>query len=337
LFVPKDSGVVLKSIPSGFCLFLTFGVLSFWSCASTHAQAKASSVEKETEVQEDEPSADAATEKERSNTERFLRIRKDAKGRPVAMETSVVRYQMRNEDGETVSVDLIGAVHVGEADYYEKLNQQFEKYDSLLYELVAPEGTVIPKGGRADDGGVSMNPIAGMQMGMKSVLGLEFQLEHIDYTKDNFVHADMTPEEFGESMKDNGESVGGYALKAIGQSMAMQAAGKNDGSAAMLMALFSKNKTLRLRRAMAQQMMDMEGGLAMFEGKDGSTIINHRNRKCMDVLKKELASGKKSIAIFYGAGHLADMEQTLISEFQMQPGGQKWLQAWKLTKREYER
>lgn len=273
----------------------------------------------------------------KSASERFLRIRKDEKGRPVAMETSIVRYQMQNEDGETITVDLIGAVHVGEKDYYKKLNKQFEKYESMLYELVAPEGTVIPKGGRSDDDSMSMNPIAGMQMGMKSVLELEFQLEHIDYTKKNFVHADMTPEEFGESMTENGESIGGYALKAIGQSMAMQASGKGDGSAAMLMALFSNNKTLRLRRAMAQQMMDMEGGLAMFEGKDGSTIINHRNRKCMDVLKKEIASGKKKIAIFYGAGHLVDMEQTLISEFQMQPGGQKWLSAWKLTKRDYER
>lgn len=288
-------------------------------------------------AQDEKAAAEKEVAEKKSSSERFLRIRKDEKGRPVAMETSIVRYLAENEDGETITVDLIGAVHVGEKDYYKKLNQQFEKYDSLLYELVAPEGTVIPKGGRTNDDSMSMNPIAGMQMGMKSVLELEFQLEHIDYTRKNFVHADMTPEEFGESMTENGESIGGYALKAIGQSMAMQASGKGDGSAAMLMALFSNNKTLRLRRAMAQQMMDMEGGLAMFEGKDGSTIINHRNRKCMDVLEKEIANGKKKIAIFYGAGHLADMEQTLISDFQMQPGGQKWLSAWKLTKRKFER
>ena len=272
-----------------------------------------------------------------SPNDRFLRIRRDAKGRPVAMETSVVRYQMKNEEGETVFVDLIGAVHVGQQEYYDSLNKQFEKYESLLYELVAPEGTIIPKGGRVADDSISLNPVGAIQKGLKDILDLEFQLEKIDYTKKNFVHADMTPTEFGKSMEANEESIGGYALKAMGQSMAMQASGKDTGTAGMFMALFSSNKALRMRRVMAQQMINMEAGLVMFEGKDGSTIINHRNAKCMEVLKRELASGKKKIAIFYGAGHLADMEKRLVSDFQMDVGGQKWLPAWTLTKRKYEK
>ena len=274
-----------------------------------------------------------------SPNERFLRIRLDRKGRPVAMETSIVRYQTKNADGETVIVDLIGAVHVGGQDYYDALNKQFEQYESLLYELVAPEGTIIPKGGRVEgeSEGFSLNPVGGLQKGLKNLLDLEFQLEKIDYTKDNFVHADMTPTEFGESMASNDESIGGYALKAMGQSMAMQASGKDSGTAGMLMAMFSSNKSLRMRRVMAKQMIEMEAGLAMFEGKDGSTIIDHRNAKCMKVLKRELDSGKKKIAIFYGAGHLADMEKRLISDFEMNVGGQKWIPAWNLTKRKYQR
>jgi len=268
--------------------------------------------------------------------ERFLRIRKDRKGRPVAMETSVVRYQTKNAEGETVVVDLIGAVHVGEQKYYDTLNEQFEQYESLLYELVAPEGTVIPKGGRVGDDSIALNPVGGIQKGLTSVLDLEFQLEKIDYTKKNFVHADMTPTEFAESMSQNEESLGGYALKAVGQSMAMQASGRDTGTAGMVMALFSRD-SLRMRRVMSQQMINMDAGLTMFEGKDGSTIINHRNAKCMEVLKREMASGKKKIAIFYGAGHLADMEKRLISDFQMKVGGQKWIPAWTLTKRKFER
>jgi hypothetical protein len=172
-----------------------------------------------------------------------------------------------------------------------------------------------------------------MQVGMKSALGLEFQLEHIDYTQDNFKHADMTPEEFAESMKTNDESISKYAMRAIGQSMAMQSAGRGGDSFGMLMAMFSKNKELRLRRSFAKQMKEMEAGLIMFEGKDGSTIIDHRNAKCMEVLKEEIAAGKRNIAIFYGAGHLADMQRRLISDFKMQRGGQYWLKAWSLTNR----
>jgi len=166
-----------------------------------------------------------AEESVTSPNDRFMRIRRDQKGRPVAMETSIVRYVGKNAKGQQVTVDLIGAVHVGGKDYYEALNKQFEKYESLLYELVAPEGTVIPKGGRVDDDSISLNPVGGIQKGLKQMLDLEFQLEQIDYTRKNFVHADMTPTEFGESMKENEESIGGYALKAFGQSMAMQASG----------------------------------------------------------------------------------------------------------------
>jgi hypothetical protein len=305
----------------GFCL--TLAVIFF--CFGSDAEAQRDSKQKN--------EADYIA----SPNERFLRIRRDRKGRPVAMETSVVRYQTKNADGDTVIVDLIGAVHVGEKEYYDALNSQFEKYESLLYELVAPEGTVIPKGGRVENDSISLNPVGGIQKGLTSVLDLEFQLEKIDYTRKNFVHADMTPSEFAKSMSQNEESLGGYALKAVGQSMAMQASGKDTGTAGMLMALFSRDKSLRMRRVMAQQMINMDAGLAMFEGKDGSTIINHRNAKCMDILKEELASGKKKIAIFYGAGHLADMEKRLISDFQMKVGGQKWLPAWTLTKRKYER
>jgi hypothetical protein len=193
--------------------------------------------------------------------------------------------------------------------------------------LVAPEGTVITKEARENAG---MNPIAGLQKGMQSVLGLEFQLDHIDYTKSNFIHADMSPEEFGKSMSKNDESFSGYALKALGSSMAMQAAGKGDDSFGMLFAMMSSNKEIKMRRSFARQRLKMEGGLVMFEGKEGSTIINYRNGKCMEVLRKEIENGKRNLAIFYGAGHLADMEERLLRDFRMKRAGRSWLTAWSL-------
>lgn len=266
------------------------------------------------------------------DSEHFMRVRKDIKRRPVALETSITRYELMTDDGDRITVDLIGAVHIGEKAYFQELNKRFEQYESLLYELVAPEGTVIPKGGGREDG-IPTNPIAAMQKGMQSVLGLEFQLEHIDYTKKNFTHADMTPEEFAESMKANDESISKYAIRAIGQSMALQSAGRGGDSMGMLMAMFSKNKELRLRRSFAKQIQEMEAGMVVFEGRDGSTIIDHRNAKCMKVLRQEIAAGKRNFAIFYGAGHLPDMQRRLMSDFKMKRGGQVWLEAWSLTNR----
>ncbi len=276
-----------------------------------------------------EPSA-KAKDRQIKDSEHFMRIRKDSKGREIALETSITRYELTTEKGDRITVDLIGAVHIGEKEYFEALNKRFEQYESMLYELVAPKGTVIPKGGGRGDG-IPTNPIAALQIGMQSVLGLEFQLEHIDYTKKNFKHADMSPAEFAASMNANDESISKYAIRAIGQSMAMQSAGKGGDSMGMLFAMFSKNKELRLRRSFAKQIKDMEAGMVVFQGKDGSTIIDHRNAKCMEVLEQEIAEGKRNIAIFYGAGHLPDMQRRLMSDFKMKRGGQQWLEAWSLS------
>ena len=46
------------------------------------------------------------------------------------------------------------------------------------------------------------------------------QLDEIDYTKRNFVHADMSPDEFAASMKKKGESLWNMIWKAMQLSMA---------------------------------------------------------------------------------------------------------------------
>lgn len=274
--------------------------------------------------------ADATVDQPEIN--RFMRIRRNAKKEPVGMETSVTRYVTKNADGKKVTVDLIGVVHIGEEKYYEDLNELFTQYDALLYELVAPEGTVVPKGG----GERGFNAISGIQQGMQSVLGLEFQLEHIDYTVPNFVHADMTPEEFSASMEQNEESIFKMALKAMGQGMARQSKAQANGSASsetdLLMAMLGNDKG-KIREVMAEQMLDLESGMVIFQGKDGSTIIDHRNTKAFDVLRKQIDSGKTRIGVFYGAGHLPDMDQRLLKSFGMKRGGQVWLEAWDLDEK----
>src|SRR4029077_17776435 len=104
-------------------------------------------------------------------------------------QTAIVRYVPANPapGDKPVSVDLVAAVHVADAAYYAALTRRFEKYDAVLYELVAPEGTQVPLG----RGTSNTNPLGAMQNGMKEVLDLDHQLEKIDYTKKNFVHADM--------------------------------------------------------------------------------------------------------------------------------------------------
>src|SRR3954447_17979925 len=51
------------------------------------------------------------------------------------LETSDVAY--RNVDG--VTVHLVSAVHVGEHEYFDGLNQSFKLRDVVLYEMVKPK------------------------------------------------------------------------------------------------------------------------------------------------------------------------------------------------------
>ncbi|MGC3970316.1 MAG: hypothetical protein QM775_24185 [Pirellulales bacterium] len=234
---------------------------------------------------------------------------RDAKKVPTALDTAIVRYVAKGGKYDGAVVDLIGAVHVGDKKYYRQLNKKFTEYDALLYELLAPKGTRIPKGGR----GGGSHPIGMMQEGMTNVLGLAYQLEEVDYTKKNFVHADMTPEEFSDKMKEKGESWTGMMFRAMGQGLAMQAQGKSPAGSEieMLFALFDDNRELKLKRAMAKQFEDMDDMMLAFEGEEGSTIITERNKAAFKVLADELAAGKKKIGVFYGAGHLDDMDKRL--------------------------
>ena len=278
--------------------------------------------------------ADGAAAKEASAAEqpKFVRVRRDDKGQPLAMETAIVRYIPAGADREGVVVDLIGAIHVGDKAYYDELNKLFESYDVLLYELVAPEGTRVPKEGRD---GPSTHPVGAMQDGMSAILGLKHQLDSIDYTKANFIHADMSPEEFAKSMEQRGESFMQMFFRMMGQGMAQQAAkGDKAGNSdlALLMALFSKDRATKLKMIFADQFEDLEGQLAAFDGPDGSTIITERNRRAFEVLDKQLKDGKKKIGVFYGAGHLPDMERRLEKDFALKRDSQNWLVAWELQK-----
>lgn len=260
----------------------------------------------------------------------WVRVNKDDQDTPLAMQTAIVRYRSTPADGKpAVEVDLIGAVHVGDTSYYDKLNKRFEQYDAVLYELVAPEGTIIEPGTKASN----RHALGAMQNGMKSMLELEHQLEKVDYTKKNFVHADMSPDEFFDSMKNREESFLKMYFRMMGQSIAHQNAMAAEGATPdidLMEALFAKDRPRRLKIAMAGQLAEMESLLTAFGGEEGSTLITERNKAALEVLREQIDAGKTKLGIFYGAGHLDDMGKRLQADFGLQPVELTWLDAWDL-------
>lgn len=270
------------------------------------------------------PEGDKAAQK----AEKFVRIQRDEEQTVKALETAIVSYVSADASKPALTVDLIGAIHVADKSYYDELNRTFESYDTVLYELVAPEGTRIPKGGREGSG----SPVSSLQVGLKRMLDLEFQLDRIDYTKTNLVHADMSPEEFAKTMKDRGESFTQMLFRMIGQSMAMQSRDSARGTdVGMLFALFSKNRPLQLKRVVAEQFEDIDVAMGAFDGPQGSTIITERNKRALAVLDKEIKAGKRKLAIFYGAGHLPDLERRLLADYGLKRQNERWLSAWSMV------
>lgn len=258
----------------------------------------------------------------------FIRISKNDSNKPKSLETSVVRFEgMPGTAYEGRAVDLVGVVHIGRKEYYDEIDKLLATYDVVLYELVAPDGTRI----RPADLKERRSVLASMQTGMKDMLNLEYQLEHIDYMSKNFRHADMSPEEFVADMDSRGDGLWKMAARMMGAGLASQQAG--DGSAGLLIALMSDKRAMLMKQAFAKQLVDIDVATAGLDDASGeNTLIKGRNRKAFEVLKEELDAGKKTVAVFYGAGHLDDMAKRLKADFGMKPKSTKWLQAWDLQR-----
>ncbi len=279
-------------------------------------------------VQENQP-ADQQTENQEPEKEQneekakedpdavFLRFSEYGRGMGI-LETAVKHYQ--NDDG--VTVDLIAVVHIGEKNYYEKLDESFKQYDALLYEMVKPEGAQMPA--NAGQGG----GLSSFQAGFGDAMGLTFQLDHINYRAKNMLHADMTPSRFAEVMRERGETPMTMLMKAMQKSMEMQNKGKikqTDGIE--MMAAMLSNDPNGLKRVMARQMSAIEEDMANMFG-DNSIILHERNKRALEVFDEQLKEGKKKMGIFYGAAHMPDFHEKLLKDFGFKLVKEQWRPAW---------
>ncbi len=254
----------------------------------------------------------------------FIRFVEEGEGGH--LDTAIVSYE--NEEG--CRVDLISAVHLGDPAYYSELEIVFTAYDALLYELVASSDMRPAKERRDSDSLLSL-----FQRSLCRALRLEFQLDSIDYTKPNFVHADLTPRQFVEIWREKGITIWGLLLQTIvTQLKAMEGGmGKHLTGAAVIEALRSKDRAAGIKLLLAKEFEQIEMVLAGFEpGEEGdeSILLGERNKAAIKVLKKQISRGKKRLAIFYGCAHMPDFEHRLQRGLGFRKTGQEWLCAWRI-------
>lgn len=235
-----------------------------------------------------------------------VRLEKDHDGRITAFLTPIIHL----ENSEGIKVDLIGAVHVGDKDYYNLLEERFKTYDALLYELITTDS--------------DLRPSKDADNKIKNILGLYYQLDLIDYNASNFVHADLTKIEFSDSMKERGESFLDMFLKLI-----FNVEQDDQFGFKMFLSFFSPKKEVLRKRILAEQLVSSDKLLSMFVEDEGSTILTVRNDRAIKVLNDQIKKGKRNLGIFYGAGHLDDLKRKLEDKFYHI--NTEWLIAWNLT------
>jgi hypothetical protein len=343
-----DRSVLKQFWMPAIALIATLGLENSILAQSSGAQLSGAQSARVPVPQLDKSSSAKSTSNKSSQT-KYIRVTRTTSGAPLAMQTAITRF--RPAKGELV-VDLIGAVHIGESQYYRQLNRQFELYDSVLYELVAPKGTRIPKGGKKKSSTPNspLDLVGWMQSQTQTQLGLQSQLALIDYQKKNFVHADLSPTEMGEKMAERGDTPLTIGLSALSEMIKQQNRSSNASSNNNLRANSDQAKResldqltpsnlmevlgdpLKMKRMMANQFSDsgvMDQG---FGNALNQLLVVDRNEAAMRVLQKQIASGNKKIAIFYGAAHMPDFEERLVKNFGLKKTKQVWVDAWDLTK-----
>ncbi len=220
-------------------------------------------------------------------------------------------------------LELTGAIHIGDAAYYEALNTHLKQFDSVLFELVAPatEVAALQKGkkftSKEAEGGVSLSEI--YKMLADDILHLTSQMERIDYTLPAMVHADFTDVEFSSALKEKNLSPQDI--------MGSISPGRLKLVLSILKWFIPKDDPAAVKRAMAPAFGRMAAGINDGSSALNEIIIKQRNKRALEVLDAQVAAGKKNLSIFYGAGHFPDLTAALLAKGWKQTG-ESWRTAW---------
>ncbi|WP_035609821.1 hypothetical protein [Haloferula sp. BvORR071] len=285
------------------------------------------------------PAVEKPAAKEEEKKEEYIRVQ-ETDGKATALQTAVVRLTKGK-----ATVELVGAIHIADKKYYQALGKRFEGYQALLWEGIGGSDAAAKQAaaakeaaaktgeeeGVADAGEAKKKEgrLNGLHQAYETAakyLDLAYQMKEIDYSKANFVHADLSMEEFGSLQDQRGESLFSFMLKA-GLQAEKTNAGKEPNSFKLLASLIRGDKT-GIKRQLVHTLGAGDDQVAALAGE--SVIISDRNAKCLEVLDREVKAGKTKLGIFYGAAHFPDMVKRL-TEQGWTLGGTEWMTAWELA------
>ncbi len=234
------------------------------------------------------------------------------------------------------------------------------KLDGDKFEIISL-GADNKEGGKglntdlSDTGEIGLTPEApgySLQSEMATSLGLEFQLHAINYNNQKFVNSDLSSEEMRKVLK--GESLNGMKNtmdKVTREKLAedmdnLISLMKTDSMSGMIAKLvinfmgYSSKARAMIKLVLIEMMDKTKGDAGLMAGKNKriknmfKLLIHYRNAVVMKDLKKNLEKENppSSISIFYGAGHMAEIEKDLVNNFNYKAVNTEWLRVFSVKK-----
>lgn len=254
-------------------------------------------------------------------------------------------------------VYLVGVSHIGDAEYYQTVQNRLEATELVLFEGVrASEERAKPKPHDTSAPPPPKMPVRAtnefsLQADLAKSLGLEFQLDVVNYERPHFLNSDMTITQIMEVLnpgKRFGPPGSGKPVQAPNDDSgaaqfdnlmsAMDGSGFMGGVLQMMVKFIGASPKIQtlVKLSFIEMLGSLEGDLSRMEMPSPGlkellkVLIEKRNHVVMDDLRASLAEKHppKTIAIFYGAAHMPDMDTRLQTELNYRPMKDEWLKAF---------
>ncbi len=241
--------------------------------------------------------------------------------------------------GKGPTVWLTGVSHIGSSNYFAQIQRHLDAQTLVLFEGVGEHSQDF-KNMKSDDAKNDAAPkaVGGLQSSLATSLGLLFQLDTIDYERPNFRHSDLSIREIRELLAEPRGSGGGDAAQDFDNLLSMM---EGDSFMNIVMQfglgiLASSPKLQAMSKVTLIEVIAEMGGDPSRLGAISpelkqllEVLIAKRNQRVIDDLKTALKEiGKKgSVSIFYGTGHMNEMEMRLRNELHYKPVEDTWFPA----------
>ena len=229
-------------------------------------------------------------------------------------EEGLLETEISSFEKDGLSIDLVAAIHLGNKEYYDELNETFKSYDALFYEMIGTPQEIECKAG-------------GPVLRFAEALQFKSQVCSIDYSSKNLVHADYTSAEFQNELKKRNTSIN-QLMQELGKQVIQDKELFEPLMSVTEIVMGRSRLTIPERRHTVATILFSKatGLLRVF---NGSFLIEARNEHALNIMYKNLP-GKKRVGLYYGALHMNSLKKELSKRGFIEKRT-RWVTAWKFA------